>query len=353
MTKKKKRGSKVLKVILVLFVLIGAGGGYFAWDYYKMIYYPNVTLEGKETTYFYIASDATMDDVINGLYEKNYIINRNSFEWVAEKKNYRNHVHPGRYLLEKDMSNNELVDLLRSGEQEPVKVIFNNVRTKAELAGKISKNIEADSLEVINFLDHPDSTGRFGFNTTTIITMFLPNTYEMYWNTTTTELMNRMAKEYKTFWNEERVGKANTIGLSQSEVVTLASIVRTETNKADESPTIAGVYMNRLDKNIPLQADPTLIWAMGDFSIRRVLNVHKEIDSPYNTYKYTGLPPGPICLPPISYIDAVLNYEEHDYIYFCAKPDFSGYSNFAKTYQQHLINARAYQQALNKRGIYK
>ena len=180
-----------------------------------------------------------------------------------------------------------------------------------------------------------------------------PNTYFVNFDISVDDLMKRMAKEYKNFWNADRKSKLKASGLSQSEATTLASIVFSETNSKKDIPTIAGVYMNRLRIGMPLQADPTLIFAMGDYSIRRVLNKHKKIDSPYNTYKNKGLPPGPIIIPPIRYIDAVLNYEKHDYLYFVAKEDFSGDSYFAKNYAQHLIYARRYQKALNRRGVYR
>jgi UPF0755 protein len=198
-----------------------------------------------------------------------------------------------------------------------------------------------------------DFASKYGFNEQTIMTMFIPNTYEFYWNTSADEFFERMADEYKKFWTDERKQKAKNIGLSQSEVSILASIVELETQKKDERPTVAGVYINRLKKKMLLQADPTVVFALGDFTINRVLKIHLETDSPYNTYKYSGLPPGPIYLPSISSIDAVLNFENHDYIYFCAKEDFSGYHNFAKTLAQHNENARKFQQALNKRKIWK
>jgi UPF0755 protein len=247
-----------------------------------------------------------------------------------------------------------LVNHLRAGRGvKEVKVQFNQIRTKADLAGRLSRNLECDSITVLNWLNNPDSIARYGFNENTIISMFIPNTYNMKWNTSAPELMSRMGKEFKKFWNEERAEKLRTTGLSQSEVVTLASIVYWETKLTADMPKIAGVYMNRIKRGIPLQADPTVIFAVGDFSIKRVLNKHLAIDSPYNTYKYAGLPPGPILIPPGKYVDAVLNYEKHDYIYFVAKEDFSGESYFSKTLSQHNIYAARFRRALNERGIYR
>ena len=228
---------------------------------------------------------------------------------------------------------------------------MNNTRTLADIAEKITENIEVSQFEFLMLLNRPETQSKYGFDKETIRTLFIPNTYNVWWDISEEELLTRMAKEYKSFWNGERVAKAKQIGLSQSEVSTLASIVYSETKKADEAPKVAGVYVNRIKKGMLLQADPTLVFALGDFTIKRVLNVHKEIESPYNTYKYTGLPPGPIITPPITYLDAVLNYSKHGYIFFCAKPDYSGYHAFAKTNSQHNVNARKYYAFLNKEGI--
>ncbi len=341
------------KLILFLSILIFIALGIYAYVSYKKISSANVVLNSPNDKYLYIPTGSSFDDVVNILKKTNRIKNSKSFEWVAELKKYKNKVKPGRYLLKNNMSNEELVNLLRSGEQAPVRLTFNNIRTIEQLAGKVSKYIEADSLSIVNLLRDKDFVKKYGFNQYTIISLFIPNTYEFYWNTSAEEFIAKMAKEYKKFWTQERKNKAKKIGLSQSEVSTLASIVESETLKNDEKPIVAGVYINRLKRGIPLQADPTVIFAVGDFSIKRVLKKHLEINSPYNTYKYKGLPPGPIRIPSASSIDAVLNYKHHNYLYFCAKEDFSGYHNFAKTLRQHNANARKYQRALNKRRIYK
>jgi len=342
------------KIIISIFLIVVFVGAYIAYDMYKQVYQPNVTLKNATDKYFYVHSDYGFDDIVHNLYEKGYIVNRESFEFVSEKKaGFKTNIHKGRYLLEEGMSNNELVDLFRSGETVPVKVTFNNVRTKEDLAGKISKNLECDSLEVLDLINSPEFVAKYGFNQTTILTLFLPNTYQFNWATTAEEAIQRMAKEYKKFWTAERLAKAKKLNLSQSEVAILASIVQAEqTVHADERPKVAGLYINRLRIGMLLQSDPTLVYGLGDFTIRRVLNKHKEVNSRYNTYKYKGLPPGPINLPNIKSLDAVLNYESHNYLYMCAKEDFSGYHNFAKNYNQHLIYARKYQRELNKRRIY-
>ena len=241
--------------------------------------------------------------------------------------------------------------MLCGGLQTPVKVTFNNMRDVDMLAGRIATQIEADSSSLSILLHNQDYVKQLGFNNYTIPALFLPDTYEFYWNTDSEGFVNRMFQEYNKFWNEERKQQAQTKGLTPVQVSTLASIVNKETNMSDEMPRVAGVYLNRLKSNWLLQADPTLVFAWNDFTIKRVLDRHKEIESPYNTYKYPGLPPGPICIPSLAAVKAVLNAEDHHYFYFCAKEDFSGYHNFAKTLAEHNRNAAKYQQALNQRGI--
>lgn len=341
------------KVILAVLLILMLGGGGIAYRYYNMIYTPNVTLENPDSPWFYISTGSTFTDVVNGLYEQGFIVNRSSFEWVAERKHYPGLVKPGRYRLKANMNNDALVNLLRSGEQEPIKLVFNNLRTIDQLAGRVAKQIEADSTELAELLLNDATARKYGFTPESFMAMFIPNTYEVWWNTSSQDFLDRMAREFKAFWNDERMVKANAIGMTQSEVVTMASIVKAETAEPVDMPKIAGVYVNRIKKGMPLQADPTLIFGIGDFTIRRVLDVHKQLDSPYNTYKFRGLPPGPINFPSVTYVDAVLNYERNNYLYFCAREDFSGYSNFAATYREHKVNAKKWQRALNKRNIYR
>lgn len=346
---------KRLKQIGLILFVCAVGAGVYAYSVISKVSYPNVLVDAEKSQAFYIPSGSSASDVLDLLKTQNLIKSDENMSWLFEKKNYRGgNVVPGKYILEPNWSNNQLVNHLRAGRgAKDVKVQFNQLRTKADLAGRLAKNIEADSLSVINWLNNPDSIARYGFNKNTIISMFIPNTYNMKWNTSTPELMSRMGKEFKKFWNEDRANKLRSIGLSQSEAVTLASIVYWETKIPGDMPKVAGVYMNRIKRGIPLQADPTVIFAVGDFSIKRVLNKHLEIDSPYNTYKNAGLPPGPILIPPSSYVDAVLNYEKHDYLYFVAKEDFSGESYFSKTLSQHNIYAARFRRALNERGIYR
>ena len=251
------------------------------------------------------------------------------------------------------MNNNELVNMFRAGNQVPVHFTFNNMRTIEEFANEAQEELAVSKDELMALLTDSDVRAELGFNSNTILAMFIPNTYEIYWNIPAMDLLKRMKKEYARFWNENRMAKAREIGLSPEEVITLASIIEEETVKAEEYPVIAGVYMNRLNKGIKLDACPTLKFVLGDFTISRILDRHMQIDSPYNTYMYAGLPPGPIRMASIKVIDSVLNYQKHDYLFFCAKSDFSGYHNFSRTLRQHNAYAREYHRELNKRKIWK
>ena len=349
-----KRKSKVpWRWIIVVFILsILTIGGTVGYKFYNMAYEPNVSLGNRQSVYIYIPTGTGYSAAKDILFNEAGIIDQEAFNWVAEQKKYPELLKPGRYRIVNGMSNNALINMLRLGKQEALRFTLNSLRTKQQLAGKVGQVFETDSVAIVSLLNDEEYLKKnFHLESENIMTMFIPNTYELYWNTSADEFMKRMAKEYKSFWNDERKAKAKEIGLSQSEVSIMASIVQNETYMKEDKPVIAGVYMNRIKKRMTLDADPTLIWALGDFSIRRVLDRDKELDSPYNTYKRLGLPPGPICVPSISTIDAVLNHTQHDYLFFCAREDFSGYSNFAKTYSQHLVNARKWQQALNRRRI--
>ena len=305
-----------------------------------------------EQGYLYIPTGSNLDDVVAIIKAQHILNNTESFKWVASKMNFKN-IKPGKYKITKGLSNIELVRLLRSGKQEPIKLTFQNIRLKTDFAGYIGKNFEIDSLAFLNMLDSIDLVRQYGFDEETIFCMFIPNTYEMYWNTSKEKFFERMQKEYVKFWHTERIAQAKAIGLSPVQVSILASIVDQEALLNREMVRIAGVYMNRLNRGIKLEADPTVIFANGDFTVKRVLYKLLQKDSPYNTYKYSGLPPGPICMPSVAAIDAVLHFEKHNYIYFCAKEDFSGLHNFASNVTEHQMNARKFQQALNNRGIKK
>lgn len=344
-----EKKNKLFLILIISFSVLAISLSFY---FYQVFFSPNTLLESEQSYTLKIPSNSIFKQVSNQLYEDHVINDVVSFSFVSKVLGYQDAVKPGLYVISPKMTNLELVRLLRSGSQSPVRITFNNVRTKEDLAEKITQNLEIDESQFLNLIEDSVYIRKFDFDEETIMSMFIPNTYEVWWNTSPESLFDRMYKEYQSFWNSERKSKAEEIGLSPTEVSTLASIVQSESQKADERPKIAGVYLNRLRLNIPLQADPTLVFALGDFSLKRVLNVHKEIESPYNTYKYAGLPPGPINLPDINSLEAVLNPEEHQYLYFCAKEDFSGYHTFATSLAQHNINARRYQAALNAAKIY-
>lgn len=327
----------------------------FTFYFYQITQTANLQVD-KEDTYLYIPSGVGYATVMDSLKKNRIIEDELSFSFLAKLMKYQERVKAGRYRIKRNMGNLAAIRMLRAGQQDPVRVTFTNVRLKEQLPGKICKNLEADSTAFAAMINDPEFLKKWGFDTVSITTMFLPNTYEFYWNTSAEQVLERFHKEYKKFWNDTRLKKAQTIGFSPAQVSTLASIIEAETNQNDEKRRMAGTYINRLtaeETNRKLQADPTLKFALRDFGIKRILNVHKEVESPYNTYKYPGLPPGPINLPSITSIDAVLNYEKNNYLYFCAKEDFSGHHNFAVTYADHLANARLYQAALDKRNIMK
>ncbi len=351
MAKKKNKFllKKTLQAFFILLVLGGAVGGYYA---YKTIYQPNVNLGDKKSQIIYIPTGSKFEDVERILIDNNILKNVSTFEWLAEKKKYKNLIKPGKYRILAKMNNNALVNLLRAGLQEPVEINFNGLHTVDQFISRVGRRIEADSLALRQAIADNGYVSKYGFNSDNIQLLFIPNTYEFKWNTSVDEFFDRMAKEYKTFWTEARRKKAKAIGFSQNEVTTLASVVQAEQCcDNDEKKIIAGLYINRIKINMPLQSDPTVIFAIGDFTIQRVYNEQKKTDSPYNTYVNKGLPPGPIGFAQGSSIDAVLNYTKSDYIYMCAKEDLSGKHYFAKTYEQHQIYAKKYHDALDSKGI--
>jgi UPF0755 protein len=336
------------RIILVSLAVALIVAGTIAFSLFRSMLRPNVNLPAGASVSVFIPTGASYSDVMDILADRSLLIQEASFHWMAQRKKYPDHVKPGHYVIMSGMNNNALVNLLRSGAQTPVKVVFNNIRIPEELAGRISRQIEADSLSLLQCWKDADFLKSFGATPQLVFSLFIPNTYELWWNTDARDFTRRMARESGKFWEGERTEKAIKLGLGAAEVMILASIVEKETQLNAEKPDIAGVYLNRLRKSWPLQADPTLVFASGDFGLKRVLNIHKDIDSPYNTYKYTGLPPGPICLPSISSIDAVLNARKHEYMFFCARDDMSGSHVFARTLAEHNRNAARYQQALNR-----
>jgi UPF0755 protein len=303
--------------------------------------------------FVYIPTGSDFTDVAAILKTKKLIDNVNDFTWLAKQMKYVNHIKPGKYKLHNGMSNKEIIEMLRAGRQESVKLSINNIRKLDGLALLVSSKLEADSNSIVKLFNDSNYLSQHGFNNYNAISVIIPNTYEFYWNTNAEEFFERMLKEYKKFWTDNRLKMASDLGLDPKQVSVVASIVEKETRQQDEKPILAGIYLNRLEQGWKLEADPTLIYAANDFTIKRVLNVHKQINSPYNTYLNFGLPPGPICTPSIESIDAVLNRKKSNYMFFCAREDFSGYHNYASTYREHMQNARLFQAALNRRGIMK
>lgn len=348
--KKKGLGLKIFLWSVFLFLLIF---GSIVIAGYHLFLQPNIVTTNQQPTDFYIRSGSDYTEIKNNLISKQILIRPVDFEIVSQWMRYPQLVKPGRYIIHHQMNNLELVRLLRSGAQTPVMVTFNNMRDVPQLAGRIAAQLEVDSAGIVNILSDEVFLSKLGYNKYTIPGLFIPNTYQFYWTTTEERFVMRMAEENLRFWNSERLQKAKSIGFTKNEVITLASIIEKETNKNTEKETMAGVYINRLKKGWPLQADPTLVFASGDFEIRRVLDKHKSIESPYNTYLHTGLPPGPICIPGIASIDAVLNHRSHSYFFFCAREDLSGYHTFAETYAEHERNASRYRKALDRLNIKK
>lgn len=350
---KKKRSGVLFKIFIysiIFFTVTGGITGYLLW---QKVFAPNVTTGYQEYKDFHIPTGSYICGVFDLLVESDLIRNRSTLEWLAKKKNYQNNIQPGLYRLRDGMNNNELINMLRSGSQMPVNLVFINHRNIEEVASVVSQQIEADSSSIAELAGNTDFIESLGFDSLSIPALFIPNTYEFYWNTSAKQFYSRMKNEYDRFWSYDREEKRKSLGLDRLEVITLASIVIEETIQYEEMPAIAGVYLNRLERGMRLQADPTIKYAMGDFTVNRILRVHLDTDSPYNTYKYSGLPPGPIVIPPIQAIDAVLDADEHDYLYFCAREDFSGYHRFARTLSEHNRNARLYQEALNQRRVFR
>jgi len=345
----------IKRIILILLICIVAVGIYLAFIGYKAIYGEVLELDSESIT-FYIYTGWEQEEVVEALVLEANLKSPEMAKAFMDQKNYRGSlIVPGKYTLQKEMGLNELVDHLRAGNgEEEVDLTINYIRKIEELPSLLAKCLEADSAEFADYLLRPDVAQKYGFSSTTFLSMFLPDTYKMEWDSNPEEFTARMVSEYKKYWSDDRKRKASAIGLSQSEVSTLASIVQAEQQvHAEERKTIAGLYLNRLRKRMRLQSDPTVVYALGDFTLNRVLSKHLSTSSLYNTYIHQGLPPGPINLPSKQSIDAVLNAESNNYLFMCAKSDFSGYHAFADNLSQHNRNARAFQNALNQRRIFR
>ena len=312
------------------------------------VYFFSAMSSTGKVEYLYIDRDDNIDSVYAKLEPVSDPSPLKGFKTLARHFDYTEKIKTGRYKIQPDECAITVLKHLKSGMQEPMSLTVPSVRTIGDLSKRISQKLMLDSAEISEAMRDSSICAEYGYDTCTFISMFVPNTYNVYWDISIKQFLDRMNKESKTFWNDKRMAKAKNLELSQTEVITLASIIDEETANNNEKPMIAGMYYNRLKKDMPLQADPTIKFAIGDFSIRRIYHKMLVKDSPYNTYKNTGLPPGPIRIPSIAGIDAVLNMVQHDYLYMCAKEDFSGTHNFAVTYEEHKANARKYTKALNK-----
>ncbi len=350
MAKKKNkflRNISILLIILVIAVLFFVGG-----NYYRYLLKPNIKLTDiKKPVYLFIPTGSSFGDVVKILSRNQFITDTVSFKWVAGKMNYADHVHAGRFLLKQDMNNYELVRMLRSNANVPLKIVLNVQNTVEEVAGYTGAQLEIDSSQIIKWLYNKAFLKEKHFTKENVMTFFIPNTYEFYWNVSLEDFFKKMGREYEKFWNDKRKEKAKKLGLSPTEVIILASIVESETKYVPEMSRVAGVYMNRLRMGMKLEADATVTYLIKTRKVYRVYGSDLEIESPYNTYKNAGLPPGPICFPQIPTIDAVLDAEENHYLYYCAKPDNSGTHNFSRTLEQHQAYAREYHRYLNKKNI--
>lgn len=336
------------KIILYVSLAVLVGVAYFGFKVYQIVFTPN-TIFSEDKVSVYIPTDATFEEV--KAIVSPFIKDMDKFETLANRRGYSTGIKAGKFELTKNMNTNSIVSALR--RSVPVRVTFNNQERLENFVGRIASQIEPDSVQLLQAFKEPTFLKENGFTEETVFTMLLPNTFEFYWNTSAVKFRDQMAKEYFRFWNDERKAKAEKLGLTPVEVSILASIVQKETAKVEERPRVAKVYLNRMNVGMPLQADPTVIYAYklssNDFNqvIKRVYYKHLEVDSPYNTYRNVGLPPGPIFMPDVNAIDAVLNPEQHDFIYFCASVERFGYHEFATTLEQHNVNAKKYAAWLN------
>lgn len=342
---KNKTSIIITGALSTLIICVGIAIGFI----YQKINSPACRI--SEDKFIYIDEPKNYSALLTQLKDSAYLKDVRLFTRLADRMKYPANIKSGKYRVTPKMSYLEIVRMLRNGNQEPVKLTYNNIRLKKDFTERIGKQLMFDGNDLFESLNDSKVTSDLGFDTLTVLTMFIPDTYEFYWNTNVENFLGRMLNEYNRFWTDERKNKAQKIGLTPVQVSILASIVEEETAKREEYPIVAGLYINRLNKNMLLQADPTVKFAVGDITLRRILNKHLQVDSPYNTYKNTGLPPGPIRLPSIASIDGVLNHQKHSYLYMCAKEDFSGAHNFATSLKEHNRNAQYYRAALNKAGI--
>ncbi|MEO8768697.1 MAG: endolytic transglycosylase MltG [Ferruginibacter sp.] len=328
------------KILLFVFIFLVIFAGYAAWNIFGS------TVSPSSNKYFYIKTGASYADVKNNLLDQKIISGGFFFDRVAKQVKYDQRVKPGRYEIKKG-SLIDLIRMLKSGNQSAVRLVINKLRTKEDLASKIGLNFEIDSASVMNFIANNDSLEKYNLDTNTVMTLIIPNSYLFWWNSSLKNILDRFSTQKKNFWEGERTQKATALHLTPEQVYTMASIVEEETIKAEDKGNIASTYINRLEKGMKLEADPTVKYAMRNFGLKRILEGHLRYPSPYNTYQQTGLPPGPICTPSMNTIDAVLDAPKTNYLFFVAKPNLGGYSNFSETYSQHQVYAKAYREWLS------
>ncbi|MCC6371571.1 MAG: endolytic transglycosylase MltG [Bacteroidia bacterium] len=343
----KKKGKTYLSWLFIL--ILGFGGFYL----YQRFIAGAVKLKDKNYTYIYIERNDSFEDVLSDINSENIIEDPKAFEWLAKKMKLDENIHAGKFRINNGMTMRQIINLIRYNKQEKVKLSFNSqIRTMEEFVEYTADKLELSESDIEDIItDEQKLDTLFGLNPDNCFGAIVPGVFEVSWAVSPEEFFNNMSEVYHSVWNKSRKNKAKQLGYTVPQVISLASIVQSESIIESEQEKIAGVYINRLNKDMPLQADPTLKFANGNFEVRRVLDVDKEIDSPYNTYRYKGLPPGPICLVSTQAIDATLNYTRHNYIFFCAKPQLNGYSDFSATYEQHQKYRNQYRKALDKRGI--
>lgn len=342
-----RKRKKILSFLIGIFLIIGATGVGMAYYYFL---YPQ--FHPQKTVYIYVDRDDTADSIYNKVKTIGRANNFTGFDLMARYRDYSKKLHTGRYAIQPGDNVYHVFSRLSRGYQAPINLTIGSVRTLDRLARSVGKQLMVDSTEIASQLFDSLYQQSLGYAPQTMACLFIPETYEVYWDMSVNDFFERMKKEHAKFWNEERLNKAKSIGMTSEEVCTLASIVEEETNNSEDKRMVAGLYINRLHAGMPLQADPTVKFALQDFGLRRISNEHLRIQSPYNTYVNTGLPPGPIRIPSTKGIDSVLNHARHNYIYMCAKEDFSGTHNFAANYTEHMANARKYWKALNERKIF-
>lgn len=340
-----KRKYILISILVIVVVSLGVTGIILR----NKIFEP-FNLESPQ--YIYIDETKDFENVVEQLNKMN-LPSEKILRIISDRLRYPHAVKSGRYEVVDGMTMIDVVRMLRSGNQKAVNLTFNNIRTIENLAGRISNQLMLDSVELLNALSDRLVAEKYGFDENTFVSMFIPNTYQVFWDTGVDNLLKRMKREYNSYWSDDRKAKANRLGLTPIQVSILASIVEEEATYADEYPIVAGLYLNRLERGMKLEADPTVKYAIGDFALRRILFRHLEVESPYNTYRVEGLPPGPIRVPSVAAIDATLSPQSHKYLFMCAKDDLSGRHNFAVTHAEHARNAARYQRALNERGIYR